>query len=61
MTIRVIYCAECSLHPVVACDPTVVGLWRQHHVQLRLISPSLSLVPGIKDQAQGVFVAQVDL
>lgn len=37
-------------HLVIACDPAVVGLGGQHHVQLGLVRPSLALVPGVERQ-----------
>lgn len=52
---------RCLPHHVVACYPAVVGLRGKHHIELGLVRPSLSLVPGIEGQAQGVFIAQVNL
>lgn len=51
---------SCVSHPIVARYPTVVGPRWQHHVQLRLIRPSLSLIPGIEVQGDGVFITQVN-
>lgn len=44
---------------VVSCDPTVVGVWRKHHIELGLVRSSFSLIHGIKDQGQRVFITEV--
>lgn len=58
MWVFTVFCI--SSHLIIAGNTAVVSFRGQHHIQLCLVRPSLTLIPGIESQGQRVVITQID-